>query len=320
MNAHHDADPLIHLALGQWVLEVHMASGRFSEVYRAVHGESGASAVIKVLKPNLDDPREGERALAREEEALSVCSHPGIPQFMRRGEVAGRKALMLSYCPGHHMLRLVQEVPQFDRVGVLRAVARMLAHVHGRNYVHGDISLENILMAATGRVYLTGFSNARRIMSAGSEIITRVFRRKTHIGGPFTYLAPEIMGAKNHTPASDVFAFGVSAFLMLTKRRPYPVKSKEAYLDLAKRKERADILRHHPKMPRGFASIINRCVAMDPELRFKNADELNDTFEMYFAQKGSPKASELSKQFVPPENPAKKGKDADKDGEIRWMD
>ena len=306
---------LVKCAVGQWVLEERLAMGRYSEVYRAHHGESHQDAVVKVLRSDLDDPKEGDRALAREREALSACSHPGIPQAMKRVEVTGRHGLLMSYCFGHPVIRLVREVPNFDRFGVLRALARLIAHVHQRGFVHGDISLENVLMAPNGRVFLTGFSNARRERSGGSEMITRVFRKKNHQGGPFTYLAPEIMGSKSQTKSSDVFAFGVCAFLMLTKQRPYPVATKEAYLALAARHERADIIRYHSQMPRTYASIINRCVCMDPATRITDGQELSDSFDVFFGHTDSPKPSELSKQFAP------RAKDAQKEeGDIRWMD
>ncbi|TVR47095.1 MAG: hypothetical protein EA402_01770 [Planctomycetota bacterium] len=315
MTTFHDADPLTHMASGQWILETQIARGRFSDVYRAHHGESGKTAVAKILRNDLEDPKEGDRALAREYDALGSFQHPGIPQVIKRCDFSGRKALLMAYCPGHHMLRLVKEVPQFDRIGVLRALARMLAHVHDRGYVHGDVCLENVLMAATGRVYLTGFSNARREMSAGSEIITRVFRKKTHTGGPFTYLAPEIMGAKAQTQKSDIFAFGVCAFLMLCKRRPYPVKSKEIYLQLAERGERADILRYHPGMPRSFAGILNRCVTMDAASRIPHGRELSENFDVFFARKDSPPSTELSRLFQP-----KVKTEDQKEEDIHWMD
>ncbi|TVR14179.1 MAG: hypothetical protein EA401_05005 [Planctomycetota bacterium] len=315
METDRTTDPLIKASSGQWLVESRMGTGHFSQVYRALHGESGKQAVLKILRTDLKDPREGERALAREEDVLSQCDHPGFPKFIKRLTIQNRKGILITHCDGHPVIKLLRQVPHFDRVGVIRSVARMLKHIHERGYVHGDVTLENILMAPGGRVYLTSFSQARREMRSGTEVITRVFRKPTYEGGQFIYLAPEIMGSKAINQCSDVFAFGVCAFLLLSRRKPYTIKNVAMYKKLAQEKAQADILRHHPRMPRPFASIINRCISMDPESRIPNGIEVSDSLDMFFAQKGNPQPSELSRMFAPPE----KAND-DKGEDIRWID
>ena len=89
-------------------------------------------------------------------------------------------------------------------------------------------------------------------------------QRKACAGTPY-FMAPELLRGARNTVASDVYAFGVVLYEMVTKRNPYEGEDFDEVIQaVAKDKKR-------PELPRGvpseLATIMNECWHWDPRRR-----------------------------------------------------
>ena len=89
-------------------------------------------------------------------------------------------------------------------------------------------------------------------------------QRKACAGTPY-FMAPELLRGARNTVASDVYAFGVVLYEMITKRDPYEGEDFDEVIQaVAKDKKR-------PELPRGvpseLATIMNECWHWDPRRR-----------------------------------------------------
>ena len=83
----------------------------------------------------------------------------------------------------------------------MSAIADQVKYLHGKNAIHGDIKLKNILInPATGEVSLIDFGIAE-ISPKGNEFTTEQ--------GTPGYIAPEVMFDTSYTNKADVFSLGV---------------------------------------------------------------------------------------------------------------
>lgn len=166
------------------------------------------------------------------------------------------------------------------------ALSETLAFVHAKGILHRDLKPSNVLLSPSGRPLVLDFnlSTARR-------------ETPTLIGGTLPYMSPEQLRATvvaqpvadNHSDArSDLFSLGVILYELLTGEHPFgPVSLKldnERLRDqlLERQQKGPQPLRlANPRVDRGFARIVEGCLAFDrnkrPESAAALADSIRDT-------------------------------------------
>ena len=183
------------------------------EVWKASY--DGEACVLKEYK--LDDDAEW-RELVKEVRLLGQLSHPHIVVVQAVfEEQAPHRGVQLPYYSGGDMLAWLKgtDHEMWRRKALLKQLCEALWHIHGHGYAHGDVKLENVLVALEGEhatAHLADFESARQQRTA-----TRTMSTSTSGGAAFTelYVAPEILAAANEghdakpTPAGDMFSYGV---------------------------------------------------------------------------------------------------------------
>src|SRR5206468_10005915 len=104
--------------------------------------------------------------------------------------------------------------PDEETHRIAAEIAAGLAHAHARHLVHRDLKPANVLFDGEGRAKIADFGIARIGDSSGLTATGTVF-------GTAAYISPEQAAGETATAASDVYAFGVVLFRMLTGRLPF---------------------------------------------------------------------------------------------------
>ncbi|RYE99642.1 MAG: hypothetical protein EOO41_00765, partial [Methanobacteriota archaeon] len=118
--------------------------------------------------------------------------------------------------PAARLQRLMTEQPY--RLRLLLEISRGLRFLHAKGVVHADLKPENVMLDADGHAQLTDFGmSVQRRLEA-----TRTRTREWGRGGTPVYMDPAFAcGASSVKPASDMYAWGVLAWELLTMRKPY---------------------------------------------------------------------------------------------------
>ena len=113
-----------------------------------------------------------------------------------------------------------------EKVRLLMRISRGIARLHAAGIVHGDLKPANVLLSEHEppevRIADFGLSDVRERDSTGGTSILIT----THQQGTVAYSAPEMLktGGKNEVTRAnrktDVFAFAVSAWEILTRKKP----------------------------------------------------------------------------------------------------
>ncbi|MDY7225334.1 serine/threonine protein kinase [Hyalangium rubrum] len=266
--------------VGAWrVLELR-GRGSYGAVYRVERvgeGEAGPFALKLALHPV--DPRFG-----RELELLSRIDHPNVPALKGQGlwaHPAGPFPFIV--------MEWVEGVPLYDWVRVynpswrhlmrvLAQVARALDATHGVHGVHRDVKGANVLVRpGDGKAVLLDFG-------AGDFRGAPTLTREVLPPGTPQYRSPEALryqwlhyrhrGAHYAPgPADDIYALGVTTYLLVTCTYPPPAIDPAAAV--------RGILAPSPKprLPEGvvkacpdLAGLISRMLSDDPSARGSAAE------------------------------------------------
>ncbi len=141
-----------------------------------------------------------------------------------------------------------------EAVRVLRSVADTLAAAHVAGQHHGDVRPEHIAFVK-GAPTLDGFGGTTPAESPA-------------------YVSPEQATGGAVDARSDVFAFGVLAYELLTGETPFAGRSQRGQLaaNISEKPEAVD--RRRPSVPAELSALVMRCLEKDPGDRPQMAAEL----------------------------------------------
>ena len=210
---------------GRYRLDARIGSGGFATVFRARDLLLERDVAVKVLlASHTTDPVIAAR-FDREARVLAAVSHPNVVAVhdVAPGDpaTAAEPFLVMDLCDGGSLAdRLAASetgaLPPDELVPALVDVAAGLHALHARGIVHRDLKPSNVLLS-DGRARIADLG----IAAAGPSELTAI---GTTVG-TLAYLAPEQLAGEPGSPASDVHALGVIAFLGLTGRLPRPAGS-----------------------------------------------------------------------------------------------
>lgn len=210
-----------------YTVEHTLGVGGFATVYRARHRELGTRVAIKVLSRALTSDADAMRRFVREAQTASTLVHPNIVRVLAFGRLDdGRAYQVMELVDGPSLDQYVKQVAPLEvaRVlAILGEVARALGFAHARGVVHRDLKPANILLDSTAALTprLTDFGIAKALDTDGD---TKLTHTGVTLGTP-AYMSPEQAMGTAVGPASDIYAFGVMAFELLTGTEPYEGES-----------------------------------------------------------------------------------------------
>jgi len=213
--------------------------------------------------------RDAYARFAREARISGSLDHPNLVA-VHGFEPAG-PFLVLEYLPGGTLAdRLAPGRPVapalIERVG--EGVLAALEAAHRRGVVHRDLKPANVFFGATGQVKLGDFGVAH-LTDLGATLTGALL-------GTFAYMAPEqVTGAPPPGASTDLYAFGVVLFEMLTGELPFLGPD---FLSQHLERPPPRPSERRPGIPAPFDALVVRLLAKDPERRPASAGEVRPAF------------------------------------------
>ena len=204
-----------------------LGEGSQAATFEAVDKKEGKPVAIKRFRVRGAKSWKEVELAEREARVLAGLSHPGLPKYVEHFEENGELFLVTEKIEGeslHSLQKRGVTLGQDDIVQFLRETAEMLDYLHGRSppVVHRDIKPSNVMRRPDGSFALIDFGAVRDKMKpeGGSTVV-----------GTFGFMAPEQFQGRA-MPASDVYAVGATALVMMTGRQPEDLPHKGLALDV----------------------------------------------------------------------------------------
>jgi serine/threonine protein kinase len=138
------------------------------------------------------------------------------------------------------------------RISIARNIADGLQHLHANSIIHRDIKSLNVLLTSDSRAKLCDFGLA--------TLQTLTSTRTGGKGGTYPWSAPEIFQGASCDEKTDIYAFGVVMWELLTCMVPFEGLSETQVRGLVERAKRPEKPR---PLPIGFSpayiQLMERC-------------------------------------------------------------
>jgi eukaryotic-like serine/threonine-protein kinase len=208
--------------LGRYQLLDKLGAGAMGTVWRATDTVLGREVAIKVMgtdahtrarHPDLD------QRFLQEARAAALLNHPNVVFIYDIGQQGDQPFIVMEYLPGCDLQDVLARQKRLGlgrKVSVALQVARALQHAHSRGVIHRDVKPANIRVMRGYRVKLVDFGLAKLT----ARDITRMTLQGSLVGS-VKYMAPERVQGEGPVAASDVFAFGILLYELLTGLYPF---------------------------------------------------------------------------------------------------
>ncbi len=169
----------------------------------------------------------GRQILAREFGLLARLRHPHLARVHDWFEASpvspDRAAYTQELVGGTDLFRALKSQPIEVHEEAFDQILRALAYLHALDVLHLDLKPDNVfveLLDGRPLVRVLDFGIAHH----GDGAIT-------HVGGSYSYVAPEVVVGGEITAAADLYALGVMMCEVATGRPPDPIALKEELAD-----------------------------------------------------------------------------------------
>jgi eukaryotic-like serine/threonine-protein kinase len=286
------ADPALPDRLryfGDYELTEEVARGGTGVVYRGRQVSLNRPVAVKmILAAELASPDDVAR-FELEAQAAANLDHPGIVPIYEIGKRDGRHYFSMKFIAGESLAQRLKKrtaaqptlplktAEARDAVRLVAAVARAVHFAHQRGIIHRDLKPANILIDEQGQPHVTDFGLAKRV-SDDSEL--------THTGtivGTPSYMAPEQAkgNSRGVTTAADIYGLGAILYASLANRPPFEGNSPLETLLKVQQEPHEKLGRFCPAIDSALESVCDKCLAKDPEARYRSAGELADDLERW---------------------------------------
>ncbi len=261
-----------------------IARGGAAEVYEAEDRELRSRLALKAIRREHSSNETAIERFKREINLARQVTHPNVSRIYDFGhEQRGPDNVLfltMELLEGdtlHRRIRKVGRLPAAEALPLVRQMAAGLEAAGRAGVVHRDFKSGNVMLVPAPeeeggeRAVITDFGMAR--MASGSKESQVVTGEDLVVGSP-AYMAPEQMEDGPLSPATDIYAFGVVLFEMVTGRFPFQAETALATALMRLNEKPPPPRTYAPELDEHWNRAILRCLERDPARRFSSAGEL----------------------------------------------
>ena len=262
-----------YVDLERFYLKEKLGSGAFSDVYLIEDKATSEIFAAKILKDEITtDSREELIRFSREVNYNAGMNHPSVLKFIGYSPFNFNNepfpVIIMEYCRNGSLESLIKDRDKYAEIWddtkkliMIFGIASGMKYLHSNGIIHRDIKSANILLDDRIFPKIADFGFSKKIQNERNSIYESQFGFK----GTMLYASPELMMTEISTKESDVYAFSIVFYEIVTGKLPFrnldPVTFFKNVVMGGLRPTFEDPIND------AYRDLIERCWDKDPKLR-----------------------------------------------------
>jgi eukaryotic-like serine/threonine-protein kinase len=265
--------------VGPYEITGQLGAGGMGEVCRARDTKLGREVALKVLPDAFANDPDRMSRFQREAMLLAALNHPNIAAIYGLEDSSGPRAIVMELVEGATLTGPVQVE---DGLRIAKQIAEAIEYAHDRGIIHRDLKPANIKVTPDGTVKVLDFGLAKAMddvsdtaSAVAGSMSPTLSLGATYAGvilGTAAYMAPEQAKGRPADRRSDIWAFGIVLFEMLTGDRMFGGDSVPETL-ASVMKDPITFGKLPDDTPGAIRKLVARCLERDPRRRLQSIGE-----------------------------------------------
>src|ERR1700687_451839 len=261
--------------LGPYEILAPIGAGGMGEVYKARDKRLDRIVAIKLSKTEFSERFELE---AR---AVAALNHPNICQLYD----VGPNYLVMEYIEGP---ALKGPLPLDQALKYAAQICDALDAAQKKNITHRDLKPANILVTKAGVKLLDfGLAKVGPAVKPDEATMTMALTGKGEILGTLFYMSPEQLQGKDADARSDIFAFGLVLYEMISGKRAFEADNTASVISAILTSDPPPLHNLQPVTPGALERVLAHCLAKDPDERWQTASDVRRALDLVETAQGS---------------------------------
>jgi eukaryotic-like serine/threonine-protein kinase len=271
-------DPLIGTVIQEsFRIDGKLGQGGMGAIYLAEHLRLKKKVAIKCLHAGLASKPEVIRRFKNEAVAASSIGHPHIINVMDMGQFAdGTFFMVLEFLDGKDWQQQLDESgaqPAAEVAHIGLQICAALGAASAKGIVHRDLKPENIFL-----IDKLGDKNFVKVLDFGISKILDGTGGATKTGalmGTPYYMSPEqVLGKKEVTHLTDIYALGVIFFQALSGAVPFEGETLAQIILKIASEPTPSLAKRAPGVPLPFCRLVGQMMQKEPSDRPQTFEEV----------------------------------------------
>ena len=259
---------------GRYRVIKELGRGGMGTVYLAEQVSMGRKVALKVLHEKVAWDEEFVQRFHREARLTAALNHPHVITIHDFDQAEGGSLFIaMEYVDGRTLRQVIQGGPlgfaKSVRLGI--QIAEGLGAAHRVGVIHRDVKPENILVSRdVEQAKLTDLGIARL---RDMETATKLTQTGMIMGTP-AYMAPEQIEGREVSAQTDIYAFGIMLYEMISGNTPFTATTSTALLMKHVSEPPVPLRKLCAEVPLDFERLVMQALEKKPERRPRDMDEV----------------------------------------------
>jgi serine/threonine protein kinase len=202
-----------------------LGEGGMGVVYKAEDTKLKRIVAIKFLPRQISASDDERERFKIEAQAAAALNHPNIATIHAIEELDGEMFIVMEFIDGEELKKKVgsDQLSVTSVIDIASQIASGLQAAHAKGVTHRDIKSSNIMVTESSQVKIMDFGLAK--IAGGAQLT------KDHSTlGTAAYMSPEQARGEVVDHRTDIWAFGVVLYEMISGRLPFRGEYEQAVI------------------------------------------------------------------------------------------